>query len=406
MTKRNNIKKLLATLIIPLTLSACGSDSGSSSTSSSSNTSSSNISIIGVIVDPFIVGAVLCEDTNSNHTCDTNEQVSTASNATGGFSFDAALTPGTQVIIQTQGKHEGVTYDLDISGTVDNTGQVVISPLTTLETRGLTSAQIAAILNTAATAKSLTLSDGTTPWSITEAQVLGNPMANDIASIKVGSLTESDLSTLQASLATYGLLKIMNGSTTLASLTSVDLYTSATTGDASLIAQEVLSTLTSTLTKQALTDIKTAIDTGRTTLANGLAASPLYDATTAAAKAQSSLPEPSLTLPIKVAVAVIDRLATVGFETCNATVGTDAQKVNAALIAVTNTSATVLPKIPQLGEQFYGMTYQSDMSQLEDVGFGTNVITSLPANLQTGYNDKKAGKVTYRFDTTNTITAL
>jgi len=389
--------------LAPMVLISCGGSS--SSTSSTPTTSSTGTS--GVIVDPFISGSVLCEDKDISGTCDAGEQVSSVSDASGNFTFSNALTPGSQVIIQTQGKHEGVTYDLDIAGIVDSSGNIpIVSPLTTFEAKGVSSAQIAVILNTAAANKNIMLSDGITAWTIAENQVLGNPMANNIASIKVGALTESDLSTLQASLASYALLKIMKGSTQLSALTSTDLYTSATTGEVNRIAQEVLSTIASTLTKQTLTDIKTTIDAGRTALANGLAASPLYDATTGAAKAAASLPEPSVLLPIKVAVAVIDRLSTVGFDTCNATVGTDAQKVTAALTAVANASASITPQVTQLGSLLYGMNYQTALSQLEDVGFGTNVIPQLPADLQTGYNAKNNGSVTYRFNNLNVINAL
>jgi hypothetical protein len=47
-----------------LVASGCGGGSSSSSDSGSSTTTNSSVDVSGVIVDPYIEGAVLCEDVN------------------------------------------------------------------------------------------------------------------------------------------------------------------------------------------------------------------------------------------------------------------------------------------------------------------------------------------------------
>ena len=408
------ILSALIVLALGLFSSGCGGggDTVDSGATGGSSSSVQTVSFSGVIVDPFIVGAVLCEDLDISETCDAGEQVSSASSAEGVFTFDSALTPGSHVMIQTQGKHEGVTYDLDISGVVDANGSAdVVSPLTTLEAKGLTSAQIAEILNAAATKSNIMLSDGVTPWAISASNILTNPLANNLLDTKVGSLNESDLVTIQASLASYAMLKIMEGSTTLKALKSTDLYYSGMGlyghDEVQRIVMTVMQNLTATLNKAMLTTIKTGIDTGRTALATGLLSHPSYPtAVLADAKASSSMPEPTVELVIKVAVSILDKLASTGFQTCNATVGTNAEKVTAALTAVDNKSAIITAMSTSLGNQLYGLTYQTELSQLEDVGFAVNLVSALPADVQTGITAGKNGKVTIRFDDTNALVAL
>ena len=379
----------------------CGESSGSSGSTAATD---------GVLVDPYIVGSVLCEDKNKNGTCDTGEQVSTVTTATGEFSFSEALTAGSHIIIKTQGKHEGVTYDLNISGVVDANGTInVVSPLTTFETKGLTTTQIANILNEAAINENLKLSDGTN-WRITADKISSNPLANNLLDTKVGDLNESDLVTIQASLTTYGILKIMKGSSTLDDLNASALYDSGMNenghSEVHEITKGLLKNITSTLNKTLLENIKNTIDTGRSQMAIGLKNHPSYNTDAKAnEKAINSMPEPTIEIAIKVAVSIIDKLAQIGYETCNETAGTDAQKVTQALAAVSTKAANLSNQAMDLGQQLYGLTYQTQLSQLEDVGFGYNFVQYLPSHIQTGINAKKNGKETIRFDASDGLEA-
>jgi hypothetical protein len=128
-------------LVCSVLLSGCGGDGDSDFSS-----------ITGTLVDPYISGAVLCQDTNGNKQCDDGEPTSSTSSENGVFTFLSPLTMGKNIIIKTQGIHKGKTYDLNISGVVAGDGTIsVVSLLTTFESKGLDSTQIVAILTKAKT---------------------------------------------------------------------------------------------------------------------------------------------------------------------------------------------------------------------------------------------------------------
>ena len=399
--KKINLSKNLALLLgssLLVTLVGCG---GSSSNSTTSN--GVTYKAQGVLVDPYIVGSILYQDENDNKQYDEGELISSTTTLNGEFGFTEELTPGKIIRIKTQGKHEGVTYDLNISTKVDTNGTIsVVSPMTTFISRNLTKEQIADILNQAA--KDASRSD----WSINANLVLTDPLSDGLLTKTVTQLSDEDLVKIQASLATYGILKVMNGSTTLQGLNGQQLYDSGkTTGkEVNKIATVMVDSLLTALNKDLLSTIKGVIDTGKQSLVTGLVASGLYTQAQAEAKIEDAMPEPTADLIVKVAVAVIDRLADVGYTTCNKTPGEDATKVNTALQEVANNMPDVMAKIPELGQEFYGMMYQKELSILENVGMGVDLIGNLPSALQAGYNAKKAGNVSFRFDASNNIVAV
>ena len=395
--------------LIAILFSACGGNGDSTSNSGGTTPDpNTNNPTTATLVDPYIIGAILCEDKNKNATCDTGEQLSSATTSNGSFTFDNNLTAGSHIIIKTQGSHEGVTYDLNISGLVDANGSIaVVSPLTTFQTKGLSTTQIAAILNEAAINENITLDDNTTRWAISANKIGLNPLANSLLDKKIGVLTDSDLTTIQASLATYGILKIMNGSTTLRELNATALYASGMNqnghSEVHDITKAVLSNITSTLSLKMLRDIKSSIDQGRSSLATGIAQHPSFNATSAQTKATQSMPEPSIQIPVKVAVSIIDRLAQVGYEKCNSTSGTPAQKVSAALLDVSGKLATLTNNAIKLGTQLYGLVYQSNLSGLNISGH--NYINDLPADIQAGITAKTNNKSTIRFNASDGLEA-
>ena len=199
----------------------------------------------------------------------------------------------------------------------------------------------------------------------------------------------------------------MNGSTTLKELNTSALYDSGMNenGHSEIhnIAKGMLKNITSTLSLKMLRNIKTSIDSGRTSLKVGIAQHPSFDATAAQTKATQSMPEPSIQIPIKVAVSIIDRLAKIGYEKCNSTSGTASQKVSAALLEVTNKATTLSQHALKLGTQLYGLVYQSSLSGLDIVGH--NYINDLPADIQAGITANLNSKTTIRFNASDGLEA-
>jgi hypothetical protein len=335
---------------------------------------SENLSTSGVIVDPYISGAVLCEDLDRDGTCETGEQESSSSNASGHFSFNQPLTAGSHIIVKTQGTHEGKPYDLAIKGVVGADGSFdVVSPLTTLAAKGLTATQIAAILNKAAGDEGLV-----TFTHLIGTTVLDDPLSGGLLNKTLSQITNADLNRIQASLAAYGLLKIMDGSTTLASMPSDDLYDSGMNKDGviNLIARAVMKNTVNSLNTDLLLSVKGSIDTARASLVTGGVPSE---------QASQALPEPTVHMVIAIGTKVIDRLAGIGYGTCNATSGDDATKVTAALSSVQTVAASITQqKVMELGKTLYGLTYRNAINQLPTEA--KSALLSADSSLATGVN--------------------
>ena len=342
----------------------------------------------GTLVDPYIVGSVLCQDTNGNNVCDSGEPTSTITTTDGNFTFNAPLTTGTNIIIQTQGVHSGKTYDLNISGVVAADGSIaIVSPLTTFESRGLTATQITNILLKAkddaiAIDSATNLTNFTIP---TPADILNDPLSGGLLSKKLGAFTDADLVKIQASLTTYGLLKIINGSTTLRALNGTELELSGTTtgGEINLLARNMLKIISDNINTTLLGTLKGQIDAGRQAL---------IDATLDPTIAASAIPEPTMGVIVDIAVKVIDDLSTVGFTACNNEPGTDAQKVTAALTAVGTRFATISPNMQTLIDNIYGLTYKTELQ-------------TLPSAFQSGFDGAKPNIAVGR-DTNSSVTTF
>lgn len=381
MKRLSTVALLCGALIV---FNGCDNPLDSDNDSSSTNTETS---ISGKLVDPYISGAVLCQDSNDNNTCDEGEPTSSTTDSSGSFSFSTSLTSGKNIIIKTQGTHEGKTYDLEISGVVSTDGKIdVVSPITTFQSKGLTESQIAGILNKAASDESLS------GFIVSETTILGDPLKNDLLSKKVGDISSDDLLNIQSSLATYGILKIMKGSTTLSALNGTELYTSGTTtGEpVNLIARAMLKGIVNSVNTTTLTTIKTAIDTARSSSGGMLT--------------ETNFPEPTVEIIVTVGVAIIDAIAHNGYTTCNATSGTDALKVSTALTAVntyiSNASILSSSKITEIGSKIMGIKFKSAYANIPTFGSIGNGLE----NIEAGYNSNAKS---YRFNnTTGAIEAV
>jgi len=122
-----------------LLLAGCGS----STNSAGDGTSVSGPAAQGVLVDPYIVGAVLQEIGADGGVL---QRQSTPTQADGSFSFPGPLTPGSTITIKPSPipKHNGVDYHGILKRKVGSnaSGTVVVSPLTTLLAGGASEQQV------------------------------------------------------------------------------------------------------------------------------------------------------------------------------------------------------------------------------------------------------------------------
>jgi hypothetical protein len=337
----SKFKKILASTFVGASLLA-GCGGGSSSTDTTSSTT-------GTIVDPYIVGAILCEDVNRSGTCDNGEQLSTASTATGQFTFSSPLTAGSHIIVKTQGLHNGITYDLNISGVVDSGGDIeVVSPITTLEAKGLNKAQIITLLTNA----------GLT--GLSETDISSDPMAGVSGQT---SITDAQLKKLQASLATYGLLKIIDSSNEIKAMNSSQLVSSTAVQQ---ITTAMVTAMTNNLNQTTFTNIKTTMDGVRAT-ANGI--NPL---------AGSYIPNVTTDVIIKTAVTVMNRIVEAGYKKCNETDG----NVTLAIAEANSVAATVVSQIDTIAKYYYGLENKTKLSTIP-----SNFQSLIPSEIQTGVNN-------------------
>lgn len=227
---------LAAVAVGVLTLSACGSDGGTSPAAPPALVDTS-VTISAVAVDPYISDAVFCVDVDRNRVCDPDEPHSTASDALGRLTFDldAPLGPDTLIVADPAGglgAHNGVPYTLAMSAVVgEGADGFVISPLTTLQAATasinaggdivsrLTPENIAIMIQAAG------LPD------VTPADVTGDPMRG-IADLSYGAITDVDLARIRASLATYAFMRYYETSPSLQTMSPDDILASGinTTG--------------------------------------------------------------------------------------------------------------------------------------------------------------------------------
>jgi len=295
--------------------------------------------VSGVVVDPYVVGARFCVDENLNEMCDANEPVSTASDASGQFTFEETPAENAYILIKADetGLHNGIPYRMDeLAGRYEG-GNIVVSPLTTMYAEGLTAAQLVEMFTKAGL-------DG-----VTEAGVLSDPMTDILGD----QVTEANLDILRSFLATYMTLQIIAGSDTLEELEVSQIYTNVmANGEIYNILHTMAGYLNSALSTANLTSLQA--DMGTYLSAGGL-------------------PEISFADVISVSVAIADKLAVLGFQTCNNTPGDAAAKVTAALTRVTTfvNTKTIDTMISDLAPFFYLARVQSQLTSAQIAGLAT-----------------------------------
>jgi len=155
------------------------------------------VQVSGTAVDPYIVGATFFEDKNNNGLYDAGELLSSATNSSGVFTFDTALTRGSTLLIKDMGIHNGVAYTGEIMRTVDQDNNLVISPITTLLANGWTTDQIISVLT-----------HTTGLQGITAADLTKDPLAG-IETLDQTTLTAAHFRNVWATTAIHSFLSIM-----------------------------------------------------------------------------------------------------------------------------------------------------------------------------------------------------
>lgn len=194
-------KMLSSVVLSALMLGGCGGGGSSSGGTS--------YAVSGVAVDPYISGAVFCEDKDGSDTCDGTEQLSTTSDANGNFYFSNALAGTGQILMKSGsfGTHNGTAYDLQLAIPISSsaTSSINITPMTTLMARGdfNTNNDLATSLNT-----SYGLANGgVVAAPLTGSDIVANPLTN--LTLNSSTVTDDELKTLRAQLASYTSLKVL-----------------------------------------------------------------------------------------------------------------------------------------------------------------------------------------------------
>jgi len=287
----------------------------------------------GVVVDPYIEGAVFCIDENTNNLCDSDEPRSTASDANGAFTFAVEPEDGAVILMDISGEHNGVPYAFDgLMGVYEGDG-IVVSPITTFYAAGLTANQIMEMFTVAGL------------QNIQEEYLFTNPMEDLISD--EGTVSEESLAVLRSSLMSYMLFRVLDGSEALAALTAQEVYASAIT-DGSPV-NEILTAM-ATVINQSLS---------QSTLN-------LLDAT-GAMLASFGFPDIEFDDVVRTAVTIADKLSEIGYDTCNATDGDVAQALTAVEDFITNTT-TVGTLIEDLGPAYYMARIKNQLSAQQQAG--------------------------------------
>ncbi len=180
---------LLAATMALLAMAGCGGSGGSSSSGAQ-----------GVAVDPYISGAIFYEDRNNNGAWDVGEQLSTSSDSSGTFTFANPLSPGSTITMynDSNAMHNGVAFTGKLKRKVDESGVLVVSPVTTLLANGLTSQQIIDLLTEAGLS------------GVTAADLTADPMAS-LDNLDASGVTEAQLKKIKATMMIYSFMAIVQG---------------------------------------------------------------------------------------------------------------------------------------------------------------------------------------------------
>lgn len=182
-------------------------------------------SLVVTAVDPYILGAQFCIDTNQNGSCDegTDPFSKEDTENPGQYTFQD-YTPATDLNILTvkAGLHNGKAYPLNLKGTVSaNSATAVITPATTITDKGITQAEWVIVLN------QFSEQFGTV---FTESDLSLDPMV-DLYKKDHAELSSANLARLRMQITSYAMQRLLQSTQSLRDLNGTTLIASATLGD-------------------------------------------------------------------------------------------------------------------------------------------------------------------------------
>lgn len=193
------IKRIIWTLLLPLTLTglvACGGSDGSGSTAAGVANPSGPSS--GIAVDPYIEGAMFQEVAADGVTV--LQRQSSASDALGRFSFPQATTVRSTILMKAsaKGMHQGAPFEgiLKRKVTAEGDAALVVSPMTTVLANGASEAELLAELQRAGFA------------GLTSADLTADPLA--ALPVDPTTVSDANLKALQANLALNAVMAARN----------------------------------------------------------------------------------------------------------------------------------------------------------------------------------------------------
>lgn len=197
MSAKPTMKKIIWTLLLPLTLTAlvaCGGGGGSTTAGGSTPTGP----IAGIAVDPYIEGAMFQEVAADGVTV--LQRQSSPSDAQGRFSFPQPTTVGSTIMMKAsaKGMHQGAPFEGILKRKVSAEGDaaLVVSPMTTVLANGTTEAELLAELQRAGFA------------GLSAADLTADPLAALPADPT--SVSDANLKALQANLALNAVMAARN----------------------------------------------------------------------------------------------------------------------------------------------------------------------------------------------------
>lgn len=198
MSAKPIMKKIIWTLLLPLTLSglvACGGGGGGST---AGGVASPSGPISGVAVDPYIEGAMFQEIAADGVTV--LQRQSSASDPLGRFSFPQATTVGSTIMMKAsaKGMHQGAPFEgiLKRKVTAEGDAALVVSPMTTVLANGASEAELLAELQRAGFA------------GLSAADLTADPLA--ALPTDPATVSDANLKPLQANLALNAVMAARN----------------------------------------------------------------------------------------------------------------------------------------------------------------------------------------------------
>lgn len=176
----------------------CGSNPSDSDVVAATSTPTTTSASKGIAVDPYIEGAQFFQDQNDNGVFDSGEPESTVTGADGAFTFPNPVSGDHKILSKpgSFGNHLGKAFPFQLSSTVnytDSSGQVIVSPMTSLVSQGLDVATLLSTVNTEFQNAGINV-------TFTETDLKADPLAG-LDAINASTLSDDDFQRIRAVVA-------------------------------------------------------------------------------------------------------------------------------------------------------------------------------------------------------------